>query len=255
MPYLALAAAGLLTGVVAAIGGLGSLISFPALLLFGLPPVPANVTNTTALTSLFVSSLAGSARELRSVLSRVLGLGALAAVGGGIGAWLLLHLPAAMFAAVVPILVALGSVLVLGRDQIRRRIDLRRMAKPSTGRLGAWLSPLLVLLTCVYCGYFGAGAGIVMLAVLSLRYDETHAVTNAVRAVILAVANIVAAVVFIATSSVDWAAAGALAAGMIPGGILGMRLVPRLPGHRLRQVIGVLGLLLAAWLAYDLLAA
>ena len=230
------------------------MVSYPSLLVFGLPPVIANVTNTTALTSLLASSLAGSTREVRGVVRRLVGLSVLSAAGGGIGAWLLLHLPAETFAVIVPALVAIGSILVLRRDAIRARIERRKQVGVRSTRLSTALTALVVLLTCIYCGYFGAGAGIVMMAVLSLRYDEPHAVTNAVRAVILAVANIVAAVIFVLTSTVDWAAAGALALGMLPGGYLGMRIVPRLPAHRLRQVIGVAGMLLAAWLAYDVIA-
>jgi uncharacterized membrane protein YfcA len=244
-----LVAAGIATGIVATVGGIGSIVSYPSLLAFGLPPIAANVTNTTALAVLLPSTVAGGRMELRTIGVRVLVLSGLAAGGGAAGALLLLRLSAASFEAVVPLLVAAGSLLVLGRDRLRAWIDDRVHEGDVEGSGSLWVLAGSVVLVGVFTGYFGAGSGILMLAVLSLYYEEPHAVTNAVRLVVTAAANGLSTVVFVFVAPVDWPAAGAMACGLMIGTAAGMRIVPRLDAGRLRQVIGFLGLLLAIWLA------
>lgn len=245
-----LVVAGFAAGLVASLGGLGSLVSYPSLLLYGLAPVTANVTNTTALTTLILGSAAGGRAELRGLRKRLLVLSSLAGLGGACGALLLLLLPSSVFERVVPLLVAAGSLMVLGRDRIRTWLDRNRDSELEV-RVGRspWVLGLAVTLTGVYTGYFGAAAGVAMLAILAIHYDEPHAVTNAVRVIVTAAANVVAAVIFVVLAPVDWPAVLALGSGLFLGSFWGMRLVPRLPGHRLRAVVGYSGLLLASWLA------
>lgn len=156
--------AGVGSGLCGSVAGLASLVSYPALLAYGLPPLAANVTNTTAMFATTVGAAAGSRPELRGQGRRLVVLTAQTAVGGAIGAALLLTTSDGTFEAVVPWLVALGAVLLLGRDQLRRWATHLRDRQPAPGRRRAWLWPAMIVLVGVYAGYFGAGAGIILLA-------------------------------------------------------------------------------------------
>ncbi|MFC7304717.1 sulfite exporter TauE/SafE family protein [Streptomyces monticola] len=245
-----LVAAGAASGLAGSVAGLASLFSYPALLAAGLPPVAANVTNTVALFSNTLGTAAGSRAELRGQGRRLLRLGVLAAVGGSLGAALLLGTPSAAFEFIVPWLIALGSVLILVREPLRRwAARLPRLAAP-----GARTSPALagtVLLVGLYGGYFGAAAGVLMLAVLSLSASEPLPVTNAVKNIATGAANVTAAVAYAFLAPVDWGAAAALALGCLAGSRLGPVLVRRLPEKPLRIAIAVAGLGLAASLWYE----
>ncbi|CAM5729397.1 hypothetical protein SANTM175S_11021 [Streptomyces antimycoticus] len=149
-----LVSAGVASGLAGSIAGLASLFSYPALLAVGLLPVAANVTNTVALFSNTVGTAAGSRAELRGQRDRLLRLGVIAALGGAVGAALLLGTPSSAFETVVPWLIALGSVLILVRDPLRRLVASR---SPSPARTARPTLPLAcaVLLVGLYGGYFG----------------------------------------------------------------------------------------------------
>ena len=239
--------AGVGAGLCGSVAGLASVVSYPALLAVGLSPLAANVTNTTAMFATTVGAAAGSRPELRGQGRRLGVLCAQAAVGGTVGAALLLGLPERAFEVVVPWLIALGAVLLLARDRLRRWA---RRSPPVPGnarrrprRLG-WGAA--VTATGCYGGYFGAGAGIIMLAVLSLRDEEPLAVTNAVKNVATGCANLTATVAFLFLAPVDLAAAGAVALGALVGSWLGPSVVRVLPERPLRYAVAGAGLLLAA---------
>ncbi|WP_242454236.1 sulfite exporter TauE/SafE family protein [Bailinhaonella thermotolerans] len=246
---LALAVAGVAAGLSGSVAGLASLFSYPALLAAGLPPVVANVTNTVSLFGSTVGSVVGSRLELRGQLGRTLRLGALATAGGACGAALLLSTPPEAFEAVVPYLIALGSVVLLAREPIRRLAG-RRASRAGAGRTPV---PLMgaILLIGVYAGYFGAAAGVLLLAALAASSAEPLAVSNAVKNAVLGAANLVAALAYAFLAPVDWAAAAALAVGGLAGSRLGPVLFRRLPERPLRVGIALAGLALAVhlWLA------
>ncbi|NBE53532.1 TSUP family transporter [Streptomyces sp. YC537] len=236
-------AAGVASGLAGSMAGLASLFSYPALLAAGLPPVAANVTNTVALFTNTVGTAAGSRTELRGQGRRLLRLSLLAAVGGTLGAALLLSTPAAAFEAVVPWLIALGSVLILAREPLRRLVTRLRP------RDDDHTSPALmgtVLLVGLYGGYFGAAAGVLMLAVLTLSANEPLPVTNAVKNIATGAANVTAAVAYAFLAPVHWGAAAALGLGCLAGSRLGPVFVRRLPEKPLRIGIALGGLGLAA---------
>jgi hypothetical protein len=244
-----LVAAGIASGLAGSMAGLASLFSYPALLAAGLPPVAANVTNTVALFSNTLGTAAGSRAELTGQRDRLLRLAAVAAVGGAIGAALLLGTPASAFEAVVPWLIAAGSVLILVRDPIRRLLADR--PDPS-GRTPARTGPALVvavLLVGLYGGYFGAAAGVLMLAVLSLSAREPLPVTNAVKNIATGAANVTAAVAYALLAPVHWGAAVALGLGCLIGSRAGPVIVRRIPETPLRVAIALagLGLAVALW--------
>jgi uncharacterized membrane protein YfcA len=244
--------AGVGAGLAGSVAGLASLASYPALLAAGLPPVAANVTNTVALFGVTGGTIAGSQRELRGQRRRVLRLCALAVVGGSTGAALLLLTPASAFVAVVPWLVALGSTLLLMRDRIRgwaARGSAVPDGRDERRRRTFWAAA--VLLVSVYGGYFGAGVGILALAVLALERSEPLAVTNAVKNVATGAANGAAALAYLCFAPVDWQAALALGSGAIVGGAAGPAIVRIAPEAPLRWLVGAAGLALSARLAWS----
>jgi hypothetical protein len=241
---LLLILAGIAAGLIGSIAGLASLFSYPALLAAGLSPVSANVTNTVALVFSSVGSVGASGPELRGRRAMLERLVISGAAGGVLGGALLLTTPADAFKRVVPWLIGLASVAVL--------IGPRRLPAPDVGPEDAD-HPTTGLLFAVfaigvYGGYFGAAAGVAMLAVLG-RTFASLAVANAVKNLVLGVANGLAAVAFVIFGSVRWPFAIALAIGLFIGGSLGPRVVRRSDPKILRVLIALAGLGLAVHLA------
>ena len=237
-----LVAAGVLAGVFGSVGGLASLASYPALLLAGLPPTAANVTNTVALVATTIGAGSSSRPELAGQGRYIWRLCVVSVLGGVGGAVLLLTTPAGVFERIVPALIAGASVALLLGPRLRRAGAGHR-AGPGT--------QLLVFLIAVYSGYFGAAAGVLMLAVLTALSQQSLARSNAAKNLIMGASNAVAAVIFALVGPVHWVAAVALAAGSLVGGWLGPWLVRRLPAGPLRVGIAVAGLALAVKLAFD----
>ena len=229
---------GILAGIVSTVASLASIVSYPALLALGLPPVSANVTNTVALMFTGLGAAAGSRPELAGQGRRVLRLGLLTAAGGGVGAALLLLTPSATFEYAAPVLIAVGSIVILRPPALAATAAV-------TGREDGWLPRLAVFAVAVYIGYFGAAGGILLLAVLIRMLRQSLARTNAVKNVISGLANAVAGIGFAIFGPVRWAAVVPLAAGFLIGGWAGPWLVRRLPARGLRAVVGICGLALA----------
>lgn len=270
---LALLLAGAAAGIISTVVGLASLVSYPALLAIGLPPLTANMTNTVALAFTGAGAAAGSRPELAGQGRRIRRLGPVAALGGAAGAALLLITPGQAFQRIAPVLIGAASLTLLIPAGLARRQDggapepmpgqpgpmpggpasggeQRGSGRPGFSRPGrsGWLVAG-VFAVAVYVGYFGAAAGIVMLAVLMATLAEPLPRANALRNVIGALANSVAAIGFAVFGKVDWAAVAPLAAGFLVGGWTGPALVRRLPGGLLRIVIALLGLAVAVRLA------
>jgi uncharacterized protein len=237
---LLLLGAGLVGGLTGSIAGLASLVTYPALLAVGLGPVAANVTNTVSLVFSSVGSTLGSRPELKGQGHRVRTL-ALAAVGGGaVGATLLLLTPSDTFEKLAPWLIGIASLAIL----LRPRVHAGEPARPVALSAG-------VFLVAVYGGYFGAAAGVMLLALMLVATGDTLARSNALKNVMLGIANAVAAVAFALFGDVDWLAVLPLAAGLLAGGRLGPVVVRHSNATLLRGVIGVAGLGLAVKLGAD----
>jgi uncharacterized membrane protein YfcA len=227
-------------GLTGSMAGLASLASYPALLAVGIPPIAANVTNTVALLANTVGTAAGTRQELRGHRRRLIRLATVAALGGLAGAVLLLATPSSAFEHIVPVLIALGAALLLLRDPLRRWAGHRSISAPVLAGL--------VFLIGIYGGYFGAAAGVLMLAVLSVAATEPFPVTNAVKSIALGASNLAAAVIYAVVAPVNWAAAAFLAAGCLLGSWLGPALVRRIPERPLRMAIAIAALGLAFYL-------
>jgi uncharacterized membrane protein YfcA len=235
--------AGIGAGLTGTIAGLASLVSYPALLAVGLPPVAANVTNTVALVLNGVGATLGNRAELVGQWRRVRQLGVASVLGGIVGGTLLLTTPSDAFEKIVPWLIGLGSFTIL----------LRRppVAPVSSGVRPGWPTLVGTFLIGIYGGYFGAAAGVLLLAVLLATTADTLARVSALRNVVLALANGVAAIGFILFGPVVWWAAVPLGVGFLIGGRLGPIVVRHAPADALRVVIALAGLVLASYLGLD----
>jgi uncharacterized membrane protein YfcA len=233
--------AGLAAGTVNAVAGGGSLVTFPALLAVGLPPKPANFTNSVAVSPGYLASVYGSRHDLspdRSTLPT-------AALGSAAGCLLLIVTPPTAFQLIVPFLV-LGAALVLAfQERLRqvvghpRHMSKRRRTITLHGMVG---------LGAVYGGYFGAALGVMLVAGLGLVLDERLARINARKNLISAVVGLVTVVVFAVVGTVDWVAVAVLAPATLTGGYLGARLARRLPAPVLRAIIVTFGLVVGIYL-------
>ena len=239
---VAILLAGLAAGTINTVVGSGTLITFPTLLAFGVPPVTANVSNTIGLVPGSISGAIGYRRELAGQRSRVLRLSVASLVGGLVGAVLLLVLPDDAFAAIVPVLILLGCVLVILQPRISAWVARRHDAAGGLPHHGAWWVWPAVLLTGVYGGYFGAAQGVLLMAVLGIGVDESLQRLNAVKNVLAAIVNGVAGVLFIALAEVDWQVVALIAVGSVIGAQIGATVGRRLPAVVLRVVIVVVGL-------------
>lgn len=246
LEVVAILLAGVAAGTINTVVGSGTLITFPTLLAFGVPPVTANVSNTIGLVPGSLSGAIGYRAELAGQRSRLLRLGAGSLLGGTVGAVLLLWLPPEAFDAIVPVLIGLGILLVLLGPAISRRVAARAEARGGLPDHGAWWVWPAVAAAGVYGGYFGAAQGVLLMGILGIGVADALQRHNATKNVLALLVNGVAAVVFVLVADVDWAVAGLIAAGSIVGGQLGATVGRRLPPMVLRGVIVVVGLVALA---------
>ncbi|GAA1918813.1 sulfite exporter TauE/SafE family protein [Nocardioides lentus] len=241
---LAVVAAGLGAGVLTATVGVASLLSFPVLLAVGLPPVVANASNTVGLTPGALSGSWGYRAELREHPRVTLVVTLTCGVGSIAGALLLLVLPPGVFEAVVPWLILFTCLLVGAQPRIsawvRRRAEARGEV-PAERLLPGPFTTAGTALTGVYGGYFGAGSGVMALAVLALGLDIELRVLNALKTLAILAANVVASVIFVVLADLDWAVIGLLAVGSVVGGHVGARIGRRLPAPLLRTLVVLVG--------------
>ncbi|MFN2462547.1 MAG: sulfite exporter TauE/SafE family protein [Candidatus Dormibacteria bacterium] len=236
--FLLVGLAGLVAGAINSIAGAGSLLTFPALLAAGLPPLQANVTNSIGLVPGSLSGAWGYRAQLRGNLRRAAGLCLLPGAGGLVGAALLLTLPPRVFQVVIPILVAAASITVLAQPWLTRRLR-----GEGTRRAPLYIGLFVV---GVYGGYFGAAQGIMLLAVMGLFLAVPLQRANAFKTLIAGTANAVSGVVFILLAPVAWPFALLLALTSTVGGRIGAALAQRVPDRPLRIAVGIFGLLVAA---------
>jgi uncharacterized membrane protein YfcA len=240
--------AGAAAGTVNTVVGSGSLITFPTLLAFGYPALTANVSNTVGLVPGTISGSVGYRRELAGQLPRILALGAPALIGGLCGGILLLVLPPTSFERVVPYLILIACGLVAFQGRLSTWLAGQRRGAAHRPSL---LLVLGVFATGLYGGYFGAAQGVILIALLGILLADDLQRLNALKNVLTAGVNGVAALLFIVAGPVAWAPALLLAAGAVIGGQLGALLARRLPADLLRIAIVVVGIVVAVRLLID----
>ncbi|MFF0456474.1 sulfite exporter TauE/SafE family protein [Nocardia africana] len=239
---LAIFGAGIAAGGINTIVGSGTLITFPALLAFGIAPVTANVSNTIGLVPGGVSGVYGYRRELAGQRARLLRFGSASLLGGITGAILLLILPPAAFEAIVPVLIIAALILVMAQPRLARWVKERRAAdiRPQSEH-GGLILYVAIFLCAVYGGYFGAAQGVLLIGLLGVFVHEDIQRLNGVKNVLALLANAVSAVIFTLTADVDWRVAALIAVGSIIGGQLGAKIGRRMQPTVLRTAIVVVG--------------
>ena len=245
LDQLAVLAAGLGAGILTTTVGVASLLSFPVLVAVGIPPVVANASNTVGLAPGAVSGSWGYRDQLREHPGVTVAVLATCAVGAIAGAWLLLSLPPGVFEAVVPWLILFTCLLVGLQPRISAWMRARHEELPPDRTSMSPVTTVFATATGVYGGYFGAGSGVMMMAVLGLGLDLEFRVVNALKTLAVMAANVVAGLIFVVVAELDWRAIALLAGGSIVGGYVGSRIGQRLPAPALRAGIVVAGVVAA----------
>ncbi|WP_167002319.1 sulfite exporter TauE/SafE family protein [Mumia sp. ZJ430] len=248
--------AGVGAGVINTVVGSGTLITFPTLVAFGVPPVTATMSNAIGLVPGNVTGSFGYRRELAGQAFLVKRLLPASLLGSVVGAYLLLHLPEDAFIAVVPVLLVLALVLVVVQPPLQRWLKARREASGAAAvTLDTMSVPrkaavaVTVFLSGIYGGYFAAAQGILLMGALGLLVPLALQRMNALKNVLVLGVNVVSATTYIVvatwgggTHELDWTAVGLVAAGSLVGGVIGAGVGRRLPPALLRACIIVLGL-------------
>ncbi|USS90416.1 sulfite exporter TauE/SafE family protein [Fructilactobacillus carniphilus] len=249
LQFIFLIAAGIVAGLMATIAGLASIASYPALLMVGIPPVIANVTNTVSLIFTGVGAIPASLKELHGQWHRALGYTILAVIGSVSGSALLLVAPASTFEKIVPFFILVAGVMLLlsGRGKELKEEERLRQAEmhPTRHKVLTLASYLGIVLVGGYLGYFGAAGGVVLLAILAVITRESFAKYNAVKNVMTFACNICSSAYFIMTTTVAWHAVLPLGIGLLIGGFCGPKIVRHVNIKLLRILIAIAAFLLA----------
>jgi len=219
---LILFAAAIVGGIINSVAGGGSFISFPTLLMTGVPPIQANATNTLALIPGAIASAAAYRREYaKEPWQTIVPLVGTGVVGSLLGALVLLHTPQQTFLRLIPYLLGGATLLFMVSARVTRWVR-GRIGQAAKRTLWGWLWTLsLAMCIAVYIGYFGAGAGILTLALLALIGIESIHTMNAYKALLVGIGNTIAMVAFVAAGMIYWAQAGIMLVGAMLGGYLG----------------------------------
>jgi uncharacterized membrane protein YfcA len=230
-------------GVINAVAGGGTMLTFPTLLLFGTAYKVANATSSTALFLGTAGGIVGYRRQLAAVKPWLIRFVPVSILGGYVGSWLLTHTTDQAFARIVPFLLLFATILFLCQGILRRAAGPREGAP---GPAAIWGGIAFQLGVAVYGGYFGAGIGILMLASLGLiGLSDIHEM-NALKTVLASLINLVATVVFMFNDLIDWPRAGIMTVGALSGYFIGSHFSQKIPQAWVRRIITVIGFVLSA---------
>jgi hypothetical protein len=249
LPWVIVAA--FLAGALNAVAGGGSFLSFPAMLAVGLGPIQANATNTVALWPGQLTSIAGYRDEVRKHRGLAVKMAGAGLVGGSVGAIILLHTPAKTFLNLVPWLLLFAALTFAVSGPVMKQIERRRVVRDvdPEGEGGRNYWPLVIATTvvCFYIGYFGAGAGFLIISLLSVFGFQDLNEMNAMKVVSTTMANGMACILFAFSGKVEWRYCLAAMVTCAIGGYLAARLAQRLSPGFLRGLVVAIGLGMAAY--------
>jgi uncharacterized membrane protein YfcA len=245
--WLMLAAAGFIAGAINAVAGGGSLVSFPALLLTGMPAVAANATNAIAVWPGSLTSMLAYRTHLREERRIAAILTWPSLLGGLLGSYVLLHTSEQLFRAVVPWLILFACALLAVQDTVARWFARGRERMRDRVPAVLWIGQFLI---SIYGGYFGAGMGILMLAAMAIVLPSSLQHANALKVFFAVLINGSAAIYFLAIGAARLPEAACMAAAALAGGYAGARVAQRLPARMLRVVVIAYGVCVAARLFY-----
>jgi uncharacterized protein len=242
--FLLAGLAAVAAGLVNALAGGGTLITFPTLTALGVSAVVANVTNTVALCPGYIGGMLGQWNDLRDQMKRLWLVAPAGIIGGLIGGYLLLHTSEKLFQSLIPFLVLLASALLAVQDPVRAWL-IRRVNQKKSAPNQPWMVSLPIGLAAIYGGYFGAGLSVIVFSVLGLTMDDTLTRLNALKQAISFSVNFAAAIFFLFSGKVIWPVAFVMAVGALIGGNLGGRLAGRVRPETLRWLVVTIGVVVA----------
>ena len=254
--WIWLIVAAFLAGVLNAVAGGGSFLSFPALLATGIPPVQANATNTVALWPGQVTSIAAYREDVRKNLRLALPMGLAGLLGGTAGALVLLSTPQTTFMHLVPWLLLIAAIIFALSRPITRWLDQAKAARHRHTVDEAPRPPHRVLvffvtiLVCFYIGYFGAGAGFLIMTMLSVFGFEDLNEINALKVVSTTAANGIAFLIFVIGNQVEWRYCLLAMVACAIGGYTSARFARLIPQPVLRGIVIAIGFTMAGWYFY-----
>ncbi len=236
-------------GLINAVAGGGTLLTFPALVLLGVPQIVANATSTLALVIGTGGSIFGFRRQVATLGPWLTRFVPVSLLGGWLGSFLLTHTHEDTFAHIVPFLILFATVLFLAQGALRR-FSGRTHGVRDPRRKTLWIAIGFQFLVSVYGGFFGAGIGILMLASLGfLGFDDIHQM-NALKSVLGSLINIVASLWFVWSGLIDWPKMAVMTLGALIGYFVGAHYSQRIPQARMRQLITLIGLLISCRMFY-----
>lgn len=238
--FVAIFLAAVAAGGVNALAGGGTLISFPVLTALGIPPVAANITNTIALCPGYFGGALAQSGDLKSQGKILIALIPASIMGGLAGGILLLNTGEKAFDEIIPYLILFASVLLALQSPLRKWL-VKRGGKYSKGLLTRIWIVIPIIIAAIYGGYFGAGLSVIFLAVLGLVLDDSLTRLNAVKQVLSLSVNISAAIYFMFSDQVVWAAAVVMSIGALAGGALGGRIAGKIKPDTLRIFVVIIG--------------
>jgi uncharacterized membrane protein YfcA len=245
LDYVLAGGAGFVAGGVNALAGGGTLLSFPILIAIGLPPVSANVTNTVALSPGYLGGVLSQRAALADQHHRIRASGLAAGAGGLVGSILLLLTGDEAFRNLIPVLLLLSTLLLAGQDRIRAALRLQPAGEAASEVADPTWLPVPIFVVSMYGGYFGAGLGILLLAVLGVVLHDLLPRLNALKQVLSLVINGAAGVFFLFSGKVHWIVALVMAVASLAGGVAGGRVAGGVRPAQLRFVVVVIGLSVA----------
>jgi len=237
--------AALAAGFVNAIAGGGTLISFPVLIAIGIPPVAANVTNTMALCPGYFGGVMAQRKDLLSQKARLWKMLPVGILGGISGGLMLLNTSENSFRILIPYLILLSALLLAFQPLLKKMVEVRFQKSIHHNTKGA-LVLFVIFLAAAYGGYFGAGLGVILLAVLGLLIDDSLIKLNALKQAISLSVNVSAAIYFCFSGLVNWPLVAIMIFGSLLGGNIGGRTATFIKPEILRWAVVVIGFAVAA---------
>lgn len=244
LQYLLIGLAAFFGGAVNALAGGGTLITFPILIAVGIPPVSANVTNTVALVPGYFGATLAQLKDIKGQENRSRILFPVSALGGLVGGLLLINTDEDSFRTLIPYLILLATLLLAAGEPLHKWI-VRRSGQTDNLRSPETWAFLPIFLGAIYGGYFGAGLGVITLAVLGLLMNDTITRLNALKQGISLAVNLAGAILFFFSGKVHWLAALVMAVFALAGGSLGGRLAGKVKPAVLRRIVVVIGLIVS----------
>jgi uncharacterized membrane protein YfcA len=241
LEIIGLAGSAAAAGVINAVAGGGTILTFPTLLAFGTSPVVANATSTLALVIGTSGGMVGNRQHLGAIKPWLWRFLPVSVTGGFLGSVLLTQTSNQIFGRLVPFLILFATVLFLAQGVVSRMAG-ARLQHPPAGKSGHWGAAIFFqFLVSIYGGYFGAGIGILMLATLGFVGMHNIYEMNTLKTILGSLINLVAAAWFIAAGLIDWPRAGVMTVGAVAGYYLGSHYSQRIPPARVRQMIAAIG--------------